>query len=77
MVCESASGDDVRVHAVMRQIALAAIIAAAVRYKNWKIYYEMSKSGATAWLEPLVKYHFTLVQNITRDPFEQFVTFRG
>ena len=61
----------------MRQIALAAIIAAAVRYKNWKIYYEMSKSGATAWLEPLVKYHFTLVQNITRDPFEQFVTFRG
>ena len=49
----------------------------AVRYKNWKMYYTMSKSGATAWLEPLVKYHFTLVQNIKRDPFEQNVTFDG
>jgi arylsulfatase A-like enzyme len=49
----------------------------AVRYKNWKMYYEMSKSGATAWLEPLVKYHFTLVQNIKRDPLEQYVTFDG
>jgi arylsulfatase len=49
----------------------------AVRYKNWKMYYTMSKSGATAWLEPLVSYHFTLVQNIKRDPFEQFVTFEG
>jgi arylsulfatase len=49
----------------------------AVRYQNWKMYYEMSKSGATAWLEPLVKYHFTLVQNIKRDPFEQNVTFDG
>jgi arylsulfatase A-like enzyme len=49
----------------------------AVRYKNWKMYYEMSKSGATAWLDPLVKYHFTLVQNVKRDPFEQFVTFEG
>jgi arylsulfatase A-like enzyme len=49
----------------------------AVRYKNWKMYYEMSKSGATAWLEPLVKYHFTLVANIKRDPFEQYVTFDG
>ena len=41
------------------------------------MYYEMSKSGATAWLDPLVKYHFTLVQNVKRDPFEQFVTFEG
>jgi arylsulfatase A-like enzyme len=49
----------------------------AVRYKNWKMYYEMSKSGATAWLDPLVKYHFTLVENVKRDPFEQFVTFEG
>ena len=49
----------------------------AVRYKNWKMYYTMSKSGATAWLEPLVQYHFTLVQNIKRDPFEQYVTFDG
>jgi arylsulfatase len=49
----------------------------AVRYKNWKMYYEMSKSGATAWLEPLVKYHMTMVQNIKRDPFEQNVLFEG
>src|SRR5215470_16497602 len=41
------------------------------------MYYTMSKSGATAWLDPLVQYHFTLVQNIKRDPFEQFVTFDG
>jgi arylsulfatase len=49
----------------------------AVRYKNWKMYYTMSQSGAAAWLEPLVQYHFTLVQNIKRDPFEQFVTLDG
>ncbi len=45
----------------------------AVRYKNWKMYYTMSQSGATGWLNPLVSYHFTLVQNIKRDPFEQAV----
>jgi arylsulfatase len=45
----------------------------AVRYKNWKMYYTMSQSGATGWLEPLISYHFTLVQNIKRDPFEQYV----
>jgi arylsulfatase A-like enzyme len=45
----------------------------AVRYKNWKMYYAMSQSGAEGWLLPLVPYHFTLVQNIKRDPFEQAV----
>jgi arylsulfatase len=45
----------------------------AVRYKNWKMYYTMSESGAAGWLEPLTSYHFTLIQNIKRDPFEQFV----
>jgi arylsulfatase len=45
----------------------------AVRYKNWKMYYTMSQSGAAGWLEPLVPYHFTLIQNIKRDPFEQYV----
>lgn len=45
----------------------------AVRYKNWKMYYSMAESGATGWLMPLVNYHFTLVQNIKRDPFEQAV----
>jgi len=45
----------------------------AVRYKNWKMYYSMSQPGATGWLLPLTDYHFTLVQNIKRDPFEQAV----
>jgi hypothetical protein len=45
----------------------------AVRYKNWKMYYSMSQPRATGWLTPLVNYHFTLVQNIKRDPFEQAV----
>ncbi|MFA5951614.1 MAG: sulfatase-like hydrolase/transferase [Hyphomicrobium sp.] len=45
----------------------------AVRYKNWKMYYSMSQPGATGWLMPLTDYHFTLVQNIKRDPFEQNV----
>jgi arylsulfatase len=45
----------------------------AVRYKNWKMYYTMAQAGAEGWLEPLVKYNFTLVQNIKRDPFEQAV----
>jgi arylsulfatase A-like enzyme len=45
----------------------------AVRYKNWKFYYSMSQSGATGWIMPLVDFHFTLVQNIKRDPFEQSV----
>jgi arylsulfatase len=49
----------------------------AVRYKNWKMYYTMSESGAAGWLEPLTTYHFTLVQNIKRDPFEQFVLPNG
>jgi arylsulfatase A-like enzyme len=45
----------------------------AVRYKNWKMYYTMSQPGATGWLLPLTTFHFTLVQNIKRDPFEQAV----
>src|SRR6201986_2595507 len=43
----------------------------AVRYKNWKMYYTMSQPGAAGWIMPLVPFHFTLVQNIKRDPFEQ------
>ena len=46
----------------------------AVRYKNWKMYYTMSQPGGSGWLLPLISYHFTLVQNIKRDPFEQNVT---
>jgi arylsulfatase A-like enzyme len=45
----------------------------AVRYKNWKFYYSMSQPGSTGWLMPLVNYHWTMVQNIKRDPFEQAV----
>src|SRR5262247_2154283 len=45
----------------------------AVRYKNWKMYYTMSQPGAMGWVMPLIPFHFTLVQNIRRDPFEQAV----
>src|SRR5262245_14066940 len=45
----------------------------ALRYKNWKMYYTMSQPGGAAWIMPLVPFHFTLVQNIKRDPFEQAV----
>jgi arylsulfatase len=45
----------------------------AVRYKNWKMYYSMSQPGPEGWILPLVPFHFTLVQNIKRDPFEQAV----
>ena len=45
----------------------------AVRYKSWKMYYTMSQPGAMGWLMPLTSFHFTLVRNIKRDPFEQAV----
>jgi arylsulfatase len=45
----------------------------ALRYKNWKMYWQMAQPGATGWLMPLVKYNFTMVQNIKRDPFEQAI----
>ena len=45
----------------------------AVRYKNWKMSYSMSQEGAAGWLLPLTTYHWTMVQNIKRDPFEQAV----
>ena len=48
----------------------------AVRYKNWKMYYTMSQPGPAGWIMPLVPFHFTLVQNIKRDPFEQSVRHR-
>ena len=43
----------------------------AVRYKNWKMYYSMTALGAAGWVEPLINFHWTIVQNIKRDPFEQ------
>ena len=45
----------------------------AVRYKNWKMYYTMAQADRRAWILPLIPYHFTLVSNIKRDPFEQAV----
>ena len=51
----------------------AGATPAAVRYKNWKMYYNIPQGGATGWLLPLVDLHWTAVQNIKRDPFEQAV----
>ena len=47
----------------------------AVRYKNWKMYYTMAPGGGTGWFLPLINYHWTLVANVKRDPFEQAVSF--
>ena len=49
----------------------------AVRWKNWKFYYTMAENGATGWFLPLVNYHWTQVQNIKRDPFEQTMGFNA
>jgi arylsulfatase len=51
----------------------SAATPSAVRYKNWKMYYTMSQPGPSGWIMPLIPFHFTLVQNIKRDPFEQAV----
>src|SRR5262249_47128028 len=51
----------------------SAATPSAVRYENWKMYYTMSQPGPAGWIMPLVPFHFTLVQNIKRDPFEQAV----
>ena len=34
----------------------------AVRYKNWKMYYTMSSSGAEGWILPLIPFHWTLAR---------------
>ena len=49
----------------------------AVRYKNWKFYYSMAQGGAAGWMEPLITYHWTMIQNIKRDPFEQAAGLRS
>ena len=43
----------------------------AVRYKNWKMYYTMSQPRARPAGSAARTYHWTLVENIKRDPFEQ------
>ena len=35
------------------------------------VYYNMSQPGADGWILPLIPFHFTLVNNVKRDPFEQ------
>jgi arylsulfatase len=43
----------------------------AVRYKNWKIYYTMVPTSNPAdALAGAVTYHWSMVDNIKRDPFE-------
>ena len=44
---------------------------AAVRWKNWKFVYYGTEQGATGWLMPLIPYHWTMLVNLNRDPFEQ------
>lgn len=55
----------------------AGATPSAVRYKNWKFYYSMARGGATGWFAPLETYHWTMIQNIKRDPFEQAVGLEG
>ena len=45
----------------------------AVRYKNWKFYYTMVGSCPTCGLTGATTYHWTQIDNIKRDPFEQAV----
>src|SRR6187455_546694 len=48
-------------------------LPSAVRYKNWKFYYSMMGSTGVSALGPPVTFHWTQVQNIKRDPFENNV----
>ena len=41
----------------------------AVRYKNWKMYFAIAPETGRRFL-PLVPFHFALVENLKRDPFE-------
>ena len=45
----------------------------AVRHKNWKFYYTMVSSKATGAFGPPLTYHWTMVNNLKRDPFERSV----
>jgi hypothetical protein len=44
-----------------------------VRWKSWKWYYTMAQPGAEGWIMPLIPFHWALVTNLKRDPFEQAV----
>jgi len=48
-------------------------LPSAVRYKNWKFYYTMMGSMGVDALNAPTTYHWTQLQNIMRDPFENNV----
>jgi arylsulfatase A-like enzyme len=50
-------------------------VPSAVRYKNWKIYFAMASEAATGGLMGVHTFHWPLVDNIRRDPFEGSVGF--
>jgi len=50
-------------------------VPSAVRYKNWKIYFSMASEAATGGLLGVHTFHWPLVNNIKRDPFEASVGF--
>ena len=54
----------------------AGPVPSAVRYKNWKIYFAMASEAATGGLLGVTTFHWPLVNNIKRDPFEGSVGFQ-
>ncbi len=42
----------------------------AVRYKNWKIYFAMVSDAPAGFIAGVLPYHWAMVDNIKRDPFE-------
>jgi len=50
-------------------------VPSAVRYKNWKIYFAMASEAATGGLMGVHTFHWPLVDNLKRDPFEGSVGF--
>ncbi|OQC16689.1 arylsulfatase [Candidatus Skiveiella danica] len=51
-------------------------VPSAVRYKNWKIYFAMASEANTGGLMGVHTFHWPLVNNIKRDPFEGSVGFQ-
>ena len=51
-------------------------VPSAVRYKNWKIYFAMASEANTGGLMGVHTFHWPLVNNIRRDPFEGSVGFQ-
>ncbi len=45
----------------------------AVRYKNWKIYFDMVSDAPAGFLAGALPYHWAQVVNIKRDPFESSI----